>query len=122
MPVLTQVSKMTPYKKARLRKGVSQIRAYIELCISKRSIIRYEQGEIDPPKDVVLRMDSYYGCGGQLVDCWLGKVKFSSEKRKIACVGAQTIKSLKKFFHSYCNTLINSGQGGCNCGKGKNDG
>ncbi|CQR74131.1 hypothetical protein SOV_22570 [Sporomusa ovata DSM 2662] len=81
MPALTEIkplmSEKGVYKGLRIFKGWSRDIAAMHTAMSPKTIERIEKGK-DPTKDQVLMMDRAYGCGGQLVDYWLGRLKLSS--------------------------------------------
>lgn len=90
-------SKSTPYREAREACGLSQWQAALQIPTSKSSMNRYELGKSEPPRDVVVRMDEVYGCGGQLIRKWID-AKFSFGAKKKAILTAIKI-ALRKIFN-----------------------
>lgn len=60
--------------------------------MSSDTIRRIEQGK-DPAKDQVFMMDQAYGCDGELIEYWLGRLKLSCQllKRKAARAATRTV-------------------------------
>lgn len=90
-----QVIKVTPYARLRKWRGIGQevLAGLIGIC--RKSLSDYERGKKDPPKHVVIALDEFYKCKGELIDYWI-KTKFSWRKKKNTIWTAiQTV--LKKF-------------------------
>lgn len=67
---------MNIYQALRVYRGWTRIRAAMETAMSQDTVRRIEKGK-EPAKDQVLMMDQTYGCNGELVDYWLGRLKLS---------------------------------------------
>lgn len=67
----TKVQKITPYRKLRNLRGWSLDEAAAQFTVCRRTLLDIELGRRDAPKWLVRRMDSVYGCGGQLIAYWL---------------------------------------------------
>lgn len=86
--------KISIYRALRIESGLNRGQAARELNQSPETLGRIERGEREPLKDEIMLMDQTYGCDGELLDYWLGRLKLSYQalldKEKAACVGAQT--------------------------------
>lgn len=71
-----QTRQMNIYQALRVYRGWTRIRAAMETAMSQDTVRRIEQGK-EPAKDQVMMMDQTYGCSGELVDYWLGRLKLS---------------------------------------------
>lgn len=99
MAKTVQASNTTPYKNAREEAGIRQWQAVELLPSSKSSLNRYELGKLEPPGEVVARMDHVYGCKGKLLDSWAKQFKFSLQNKKTALTVIKT--ALKKIINLF---------------------
>lgn len=70
---IAHVKTITPYRQLRELRGLSQEKAAEVFDVSRRTIFDVENCKRDASKQLVLRMDDYYGCKGALVAYWLPK-------------------------------------------------
>ena len=68
-----KVKIISPYKKLRELRGLSQEQAAEIFDVSKRTILDVENGKRDASKQLVREMDRFYGCNGRLIEYWLPK-------------------------------------------------
>lgn len=66
-----------------------------EVGISKKTLSDYETGHREPPKRVVVLLDNFYTCNGELIKYWLKNIDFSQLK-KIRMFG-RIIRILRKY-------------------------
>ncbi|MEN6414343.1 MAG: helix-turn-helix transcriptional regulator [Veillonellales bacterium] len=59
-------------------RGWSREKASMLTAMSPKTIERIDKGK-DPTKDQVKMMDKVYGCQGELIDYWLGRLKLSCQ-------------------------------------------
>lgn len=78
-----KVQKITPYRKLRLLRGWSLEQAADIFMVSRRTLIDIELGRKDAPKWLVRKMDSTYGCNGELIEYWLPKFSWGEPEPTI---------------------------------------
>ena len=89
------MKKITPYTQLRKKHGWAQVDVAAEVGISKKTLSDYETGHREPPKRVVVLLDNFYKCNGELIKYWLKDIDFSQIK-KIRMFGG-TIRILRKY-------------------------
>ena len=87
--------KITPYTQLRKKHGWAQVDVAAEVGISKKTLSDYETGHREPPKRVVVLLDNFYTCNGELIKYWLKNIDFSQLK-KIRMFG-RIIRILRKY-------------------------
>ena len=99
-----KVKIISPYKKLRELRGISQEQAAEIFGVSRRTILEVENGTRDASKKLIREMDRYYGCNGRLIEYWLPKFSADLRKEKPRTVcqqfGEWVKKNVKKIFAS----------------------
>lgn len=91
----------TLYSRIRKFRGWFQIDVAEELGITRKTLSNYETGKYDPPKEIVLKMDEFYKCDGELIKYWL-KAKFSWKKKNTIWTAIQTVfRKFLSYFKLY---------------------
>ena len=96
-----RVVKTPPYSSLRKWRGLSQdvVADFIGIC--RKTLSRYETGKDDPPKWVVLELDRFYNCKGELIKYWL-ETKLSWKKKNTIWTAIQTVfRKFLSYFKLY---------------------
>lgn len=82
-PVMTEKN-YSLYRALRELRRFTRTHVALAVGISPETLGRTERGEREPTKEEVVAMDQKFGCGGELVDYWLGRLKLSCQAIKKA--------------------------------------